>query len=118
MEEKVKQWIVLSSKLKSIKEDEMTLRKEIAEFILEGQEKGTVHGEIGKYKLKAVAKQNKSVDKEGLRSVWKYLNQTEKDAFKFEVKVVESGFKKLQKDSKALEFITTKPGSPSLELEV
>lgn len=113
----IKDWSVWKDRLAMAKEKESELRKVICSKILRNKEKGTVNDILFDIPLKAVAKINRFVDREALRSIWRDLSKKEKACIKFKPELVEKEYKKLPKDSKLHSVIETKPGMPSLEVK-
>lgn len=117
MEAKIKEWLILSGRLANIKEDEMELRKEIAEHILAGKVKGTKSSSFGPYTMNATAKLNTKIDKELLQTMWSDLSEEEKKCIKFDPKLVDKEYKNLDAKSNLHRAIESKPGAPTLKLK-
>jgi len=117
MEAKIKEWLILSGRLKNIKADEMELRKEIAEHILAGKIKGTKSSTFGAYTLTASAKLNNKLDKELLQTMWPDMSKEEKNCFKFDPKIVDKEYKNLDAKSDVHRCVESKPGTPTLKLK-
>jgi len=117
MEETVKKWIEQKEILTNAKVTELALRNEIAAHILQDKIKGAKKGVIGAYKLTATAKLNAKIDKEALKAIWKDLSPAEKQAVKFDPKIVAAKYKTLDAKCMIHQTITHKPGTPGLELK-
>jgi hypothetical protein len=118
MATKLEKWMLLSSSLKRIKDEEMTLRREICEEIFAG--------EVGEFRKKAeydgrtvtaISTVNRSVDKAVLSSIWEDLSEAEQDAINFKPEISVSKYKKLEGKLLLNEAITVKPGAPTLEVK-
>lgn len=117
-EEKVEKWIITKAALDEIKKEEMELRKELCDYILEGNIKGSKKKLIGKYQLTASAKLNSSIDKEVLNTIWEDLSVEEKACFRFDPKLVAKEYKKLSPEYTILHSaIVDKPGAPTLSFK-
>ncbi len=117
MEEKIKEWIIMSSRLKDIKESEMELRKDICDTILAGKIKGTKSSTFGVYTMTATAKLNGKLDKELLQSMWSDLSEEEKACFKFDPKLIDKEYNKLDSKSNVHRAIEMNPGAPNLKIK-
>lgn len=116
-EEKVKEWLIISGRLKSIKEDEMELRKEICDHILDGKIKGAKSSTFGKYTMTATAKIGEKVDQDLLKVMWPELSKAEKACFKFKADLVSKEYKTLDAKSNVHRAVDSKPGAPTLALK-
>lgn len=117
IEEKVELWLKAAEELKEVKENELSLRKDICDHILKGQVKGSKKGTIGRYILNATAKLNQNIDKELLQAIWKELSPAEKASVKFTPSIIAKEYKELPDNSILNRAIDSKPGTPSLELK-
>jgi adenylate cyclase len=117
MEEKVKAWIVQKDKLAAAKIAEGELRAEICEHILAGKIKGAKKGIIGVYVLIATAKLGQKIDKDALKSIWTDLSKAERQAIRFKPELIAKEYKMLGAKSILHQTITSKPGTPGLELK-
>ena len=120
------QWVALNKQLANIKIQEMKLRKEIAEFVLEENKieafSKKVHLGNG-YGLKATQVLNYKIEdpekKLGDLTKWLYDNN-EPEVFQEKIEFNESAYKKLSPEAKSFvdEIISCKIGSPKLEFIV
>ncbi len=115
--DKIKKWLVMSGNLTQLKEDEMELRKEIAEQILDGKLKGTKSASFGPYTMTATGKLNGKLDKDLLKVMWKDMTAEERKCFKFDPKLVDKEYKNLDDKSDVHRAVELKPGAPTLKLK-
>ncbi len=113
----IEEWGEAKTALANSKAAEMELRLKICKHILDGKKKGAKKGVIGKYVLTATAKLGTKVDKDALKSIWPNLSKEERAAIRFKPDVDAKEYKKLDKKSILHQVITSKPGTPSLELK-
>lgn len=113
----VANWISLAEKLAIVKAAEMEARLLIANKILDGKLKGAKSGKIGKYTLTATGAVNTKVDAEGLKQSWKELSPYEKSCIRFKAEVAAKNYNADGDTSTLDQFVTTKPGTPSLKLK-
>lgn len=80
---------------------------------------GAISRKDGGYKLTVTYKISRSVDTDKLTKAWAELPKDVQDAFKWKADVSVSALRKLEPASagKAAVFVTTKPASPSIEIE-
>ena len=116
-EKVVKEWIFTKDKLTQAKEQELKLRKEICEHILQEKIKGSKKGSIGVYVLVASAKLNNKLDAELLESIWKELSEKEKACIKYKPSLIAKEYNSLDGAVKLHRCIDSKPGTPSLTLK-
>ena len=116
-EKLVKRWIKWKDDLAMAKENELNLRKEICEHILQGQIKGSKKGTIGIYVLSASAKLNDKLDAELLKAIWPNLTPEEKACIKYKPNLIAAKYKKLKSGVKLNRCIDSKPGTPTLTLK-
>ena len=114
---KIMNWVAAASALKKAKEYELILRTEICDHILDGKVKGSKTAIIDGYKMTASAKVNDSVDSELLQAMWSDLSPAEKSSIKFKPSLVAKVYKTLDAKSNIHRAISSKPGTPSLELK-
>lgn len=117
MEDKVKKWIDMAARLKSLKLSESIARQEIADHILQEKLKGAKKGTIGPYILTATGKLNQKIDKDALKAIWKDITPAERQAVRFDPKLIAAEYKKLPDKAMINQVITEKPGLPGLELK-
>lgn len=119
--EKIMEWKRLSATLKTVKTQEMELRKEIAKEVLKGHI-GTKNEVIGTYKVKAQQSERQKVDNEALLSIWNDLTQAEKEVIQWKPEVIVSKYKALIKSDapkdKLLSVIETVKNAPTLKVEI
>ncbi len=116
--ETILQWVEAAENLRMAKEYELLLRNQICDFILDGKVKGSKTAIInGIYKMAATAKVNDSVDAELLQAMWKDLSPAEKSSIKFKPALIAKVYKTLDGKSNIHRAISSKPGTPSLELK-
>lgn len=107
--------MALQSQLKTIKAEEVKLRKEIAEDILEAEEVGTHTITSGMFVCKATKKVTYSLDREALENIWGDLSDEEKDVIDYKPALKLRDYKSV--DSGLLdEAITVKPSMPSIAI--
>lgn len=114
--EMIAKWKRLSATLKTVKRQEMELRKEIAESILNGQI-GTVNVNMHGFKIKAQQSTRKLVDNEALLSLWSDLSEAEKEAVKWKPEIIERNYKQLSEKDILDSVITMKVNAPTLKIE-
>ena len=114
--EKIAKWKKLSATLKTIKKQEIELRKEIAESILQGKT-GTVNVNMHGFKVKAQQSTRKTVDNEALLSLWSDLTEPEKETVKWKPEIIEKQYKQLSEKSMLDSVITLKVNAPTLKVE-
>lgn len=80
---------------------------------------GAISRKDGGYKLTVTYKVARSVDTDALTKAWAELPKDVQDAFKWKADVSVAALRKLEPvmAGKAAAFVTTKPGSPSIEIE-
>lgn len=109
-------WKKLQATLKTIKAQEIKLRKDIANEITQ-QKVGTTNINRFNYKIKAVQQTRIKVDNEALLSIWSDLNEDEKDCIKWVPEVVKSKYKSLSDKSTIDTVLTTVLSAPTLTVE-
>ena len=117
IKEQVESWLKWKSNLAVAKENELNLRKEICEHILQGKVKGSKKSSIGVYILTATAKLNIKIDSEHLETIWKELPPEEKACIKYKPSLIAAEYKKLKGKITLNRCIDSKPGTPGLELK-
>lgn len=113
---KLIKWKQLSATLKTIKKQEMELRKEIAADTLQGAI-GTVTNTYEGYKVKAQQSTRKTVDNEALISLWSDLTEPEKDCVKWVPQIVNADYKQLTEKDMLDSVITLKVNAPTLKID-
>jgi hypothetical protein len=111
----IEEWLVLQDNLKTVKEKEANLRRDICEIVFDGKRK-TVKTEVGPYKVKAVYKINNKVDEAAYLTLKPKLTLEEQEAVKVKYDLVASKYKKLRETSLLHQCIISKPGMPTLEV--
>ena len=112
----VLKWSELSTDLLSIKKRESSLRKKIADVVLNGKKKGIKHEILENLKVSATGKINLTIDKEGLRAIWSDLSKEERACINFDPSIVVSKYNKISDESPLKSVITAKPGHPGLKI--
>jgi len=112
----IKEWLVLQEQLKTVKEKEAELRRDICEHIFAGKRK-TVKADVGPYKVKAVYKINNKVDEAAYLALRPELTAEEQEAIKVKYDLIASKYKKLRETSLLHQCIISKPGMPTLEVK-
>ena len=115
---KIEHWMQLSDTLKSVKEEEAKLRREICDSLFKGKvgefrEKAVIDG----YTVVATSKVNRTVDKAVLTSLWEALSEDEKACIEFKPDLKLTNYRKLNDNDMLHEAITVKPGMPTLEVK-
>lgn len=110
-------WMTALGKLNHLKETETSLRREIADHILNGKIKGSKKKNVGKFVMVATAKINESPDKDELKAIWPTLTKAEKACIRFKPELIAKKYAELPNDARIKSVITAKPGMPSLELK-
>lgn len=115
----VRKWMDLTAQLKTTKDEEMEIRKEVVDHILIiGSGKSAPKtGLIGPFELTATPKTNLKVDKELLKTLWPSLSKEEKTCFKFDPSLKSAEYNKLPADSDVHRAIEATPGAPTLKLK-
>lgn len=117
MEDKIKEWLTVSINLKVLKKQEIELRKEIAEHILDGKIKGSKKAIIGNDTMIATGVASPKLDEDLLKTIWSDLSKKEKACIKFSPKLVNDEYKKLDEKSNLHRAVELKPGMPQLKIE-
>ena len=120
----LKEWLDVSSNLSELKKKETELRREVhSSFFEKPLKEGTQNVELKKgYKLKAVTKLNRSLDKdlEKIDSIMKILDKKHEEVIVYQPKLNVKEFRKM--DDKSLkifsEILTEKPGTVDISLVV
>lgn len=120
--DKIERWQKLDKKLKEVKKEEMTLRKEIVAEIHEGsKKKGTktvdIFGVVN-YKIKAINKTKLDLDKEAVNSAEGELDYAARKCLEYKPSLVKKELNKLPDDNILWNFIEEKPAAPGLEVTV
>jgi len=119
---KLEHWADLQRRLKSIKEEEMNLRRELCIGMIGSHplENGrvTVKGEVGNLSYKASQALGYTVDQATLSSLWGSLSQDERDSIAYKPSLKLANYRKLSDDSLLHEAITAKLSAPTLSVEV
>lgn len=117
---KIAKWKELASKLKSVKEEELQLRKEIAAEVIAHAEmvngRVTVRETLEGYPCKAVQALNYRLDLGVLGSIWENLSEVEKAAVKMKPTLQTGPYKKLPEDSLLHEAVISTLATPTLEV--
>lgn len=114
--EQIKKWKRLQATLKTIKAQEMELRKELCKDILQGK-LGTVNTVVDKFKLKAAQQTRLKVDSEALQAIWSDLTPEEQNSVKWSPEVIKSKYNALSDKDMINSVITTVPNAPTLKIE-
>lgn len=124
---KLKRWAELQQQIAAFKpvvDEEMAIRKELAEALTQGR-KGTFYEELeAGYRLKGVGKIDYKLDKTKLPGVMEQLKERNIDIAMFvvdEPKLVTKAVTECEKLNPELftilaEMLTSKPGTPTLEI--
>jgi len=99
--------------LEAAKKQEMDLRLEICDELLEDKEEGTHNFQIAGYDLKTAVKFNYKLNPEVEDAA---LTQEELDCIKYKPSLVLSGYRKLEESDNIDEYITVTPATPSLAI--
>lgn len=114
--EKVLQWNALQASLKKVKAEEMEMRIEICESLLEGKEIGTHKFQIEGLSLKATQKLAYNLDESELEFRYDDFSEEERESVKFKPSLKLKEYRALDDSSNIDECIITKPAAPTLEL--
>jgi hypothetical protein len=92
----------------------------LAEFKAPDGGKGTVRDVIGDVKLAIAYSLDRKVDDPELVKAFESMPEAVQNIFRFKAEVIEKAYEALPEDQKAIaaKFITTKPASPSMKLEL
>lgn len=116
---KIADWFQLSQQLKSVKEKEAALRRELVEEIIAGRElvngRLTVKETVDGFQCKAVQELSYNLDESVLGTVWNNLSQAEKAVIKLKPTLIVGAYKKLPSGLLIHEAVTTKLAMPTLE---
>ena len=117
--EQLTKWKQLAATLKTIKAQEMELRKALAAEIMQGKF-GTVNLELHGYKVKCQQYERQKIDNEALLAIWSDLSEAEKACIKWVPEIVVSNYNAIARDAKKVldSTITTVPNSPTLNVTV
>ena len=118
MSDKIMQWNELQEKLAFIKQEEARLRKEIVDKLFSEASVGTNTIELGKgYKLKAVIKENTSIDTAALSSL-KLPAGALDGVIVYKPSLSATGYKKMPANLQRIldTALVVKPGTPALSL--
>lgn len=115
-EKDIAEWRSLAEALKSVKGDEMTLRKRIVAFFFNGKKKGTHRLIVGDAELKAELSTRLDVSESDLIANASVLTEEEKACIKWKPTVIASKYNKLKPEQKARlsRIVSEKPSAPSL----
>lgn len=115
--EKLKKWKRLQATLKTIKSQEMNLRKEIAAEILDGQI-GTVNMVFDKYKIKAVQQTRVKIDNDALLAIWSDLSADCQAAINWKPELSKREYKNIDINNRSMldSVLTTVPNAPTLTI--
>lgn len=114
---KIEKWLEAKSQLDYWKAEEMKLRREIADELLDGQPTGTHNFTKLGYKIKAVKKVNYNLDEQALAAIWDSMTAAEKEAIKYKPSLSLAIYKKLDHHEMLDQVIVTKPATPTLSIE-
>ena len=112
----IDQWQEKTRHLKELKFQEMKLRKQIVNHILDGREVGREKMEIGDYRLQAAIPIKYSLDEKFLKSIWADLNHAGKNAVGFKPALKKKIYASLSADNNLQTAVIAKPGSPTLKI--
>lgn len=115
--EKIKNWILAKSTLDAAKVNEMALRVEICNEVLQGHQKGVKHKIIDGFKTSATAKLNQNIDEDLLSAIYSDLSPAEKSCLKVKHSIISKPYNQLDAKSKLHRVIDEKPGTPSLTIK-
>lgn len=117
---KLEQWRKLTTDLARIKAEEMKLRKELfGEIFMNSEREGTHSFDLdGGWKLEAVVLYSRSLDQALAAEVFKKVKKSHPTLIKVKYDLSVAEYRKLDDATKAGidAILTTKPGSPSMEL--
>ena len=118
---KLQEWVDAAGDLVSLKAKEALLRKELFDEFFPKPKEGTNTADLDNgWKVKGTYKLNRNIDKAALPAVLKLMEEGSEDTlinYKPELKA--KAYKSLEAKAKKIfdEVLTTKPGTPTLELK-
>ena len=122
MANKLEYWAELQRKLKSLKEEEMNLRRELCVGIIADSplENGrvTVKGQVGDLSYQASQVLGYTVDQATLSTIWGSLSPEEREAITYKPSLGLAKYRKLGEDSLLHEAVTARLAAPTLKVEV
>lgn len=112
------EWDQKNDELKRLKKQEMELRLQICESLLEGKEVGTHNFEYDGFSAKAVKKTSISLLPEELEALYDDFSEDERNCISFKPMLSQSKYKTLDDSSILDECIVVKPATPSLSVTI
>lgn len=113
-------WQAADVKLRKCKKDESSLRDEVVQLFFETQDEGAKKVQTSeRFTLKAVFKNNKSIDEKELKLALKKLPKgMKKKLIKTKSSLITKGYEELSRQEKEIfdECLTIKPAKPSLQI--
>ena len=109
----------LASQLKSLREEEAAIRRDICDHLLAGKEAGTHKFNFGNLKVKAVKSYSYSLDQELVAQMIEdgEFADDELEAIKTKYELSLSAYKKLEASDNLDDCITVKDAMPTLTVE-
>lgn len=117
MESKFERWQELSGILKTVKVEEMKLRKELAaEYLIDQVPPCKIDLYVGSIKIRVENGVSHALDAEVVNQIFEDLNDEEKSAMQFKPSLKLREYKKLPNDSLLKEAVTVKPSAPTIKI--
>ena len=117
----VDKWKELATRLKSLKEEEADLRRDICAELIAGVEMkngiATYKGNVEGYDVTAKQSLSFSLDVAALGTIWDELSQAEQDCIELKPTLKIGPYKKLPEDSLLHEAVVSRLAMPTLKAE-
>lgn len=117
VENKFKNWLDMSTRLKLLKDLEMKTRKELCAEIFQGQV-GAMKKKFEEDGFSIVAENTVGykLDEEVLKAIWEELSEPETNVIEWKPALKLADYKKLPPNALIHECITVKPSAPTLKV--
>ena len=113
------EWLEASAELKRAKKRELELRNAICPDVLGDKIEGAVTYYKDGFKVNAVAKLTRTLDREQLEALWDDLTEEEQECIDYKPSLVLSKYKKIEeKGGLLMEAVTVKPAQSTLKIEI
>lgn len=112
--ETIRHWISLAAQLKSVKEQEMSVRKEINNDILGVNKVGTSHMAMHHIEVTCTVTEKLETKKEDVMSVMEELTDAEKECIIWKPSIQKALYDKLPEDAILRTVVTAKPNAPKV----
>jgi len=115
---KYAEWLSMATRLKTLKNAEMKLRKELCAEIFEGKVNETKKTfKFEGYEITANNAVTYKLDAEGIEAVWEELPPDEKQVIQWKPALILAAYKKLPSyDCMVHDYVTISPAAPTLKV--